>query len=213
LEEIGMPKPIFNVLTVVFLVIGLFVGVGIGSLAFPQTIVNTVYQTETETSTVSLTETVTQVSTVTSMEKLTTTLTAVERVTETATKTVSITKTEVQTVTITSKATVTVYPTGGEPLMTDRGSGSKNTKPFTLNETADLRIEVYLRGSPEYAGFHWYLVPVGAEEYEYIDDGEVDEEVGSFEFYVYQVPPGNYYLNVLSANVKWEVSVYKLTAE
>jgi len=44
-----MPKPAFNVLTVVFLVIGLFVGVGIGSLAFPQTIVNTVYQTETET--------------------------------------------------------------------------------------------------------------------------------------------------------------------
>ena len=197
-----------NIFAIVFLIVGLIVGAGIGSIAFPQTITETIHQTET--STISLTETVTQVSTVVSTEKSTTTLTTIERVTETATKTVSVTKTEVETVTVTSE--ITVYPTGGESLMSDKGSGDKNTKPFTLNETADLRIEVYLRGSPEYAGFHWYLIPVGAEKYQFIADGGVDEDVGSFEFYAYQVPPGSYYIHVISANVKWEISVYKLTA-
>ena len=200
-----------RIFAIIFLIVGLIVGIAIGSLAFPQTVVNTIYQTETETSTISLTETktVTQVSTVVSTEKSTTTLTATKEITETATKTVSVTKTEVETVTVTSE--ITVYPTGGEPLMSDEGSGKKNTKPFTLNETSDLRIVVKVWGSPEWALLHWYLVPVGAEPYDAIADGEVDKDVGSFEFYAYQVPPGNYYLYVLSANVKWEVSVYRLT--
>mgnify|MGYP005667737185 CR=1 FL=1 len=50
-----------NIFAIVLLIVGLIVGAGIGSIAFPQTITKTIYQTET--STISFTKTVTQVST------------------------------------------------------------------------------------------------------------------------------------------------------
>ena len=38
-----------NIFVIAFLIVGLIVGVGIGSLAFPQTVTSTIYQTETLT--------------------------------------------------------------------------------------------------------------------------------------------------------------------
>ena len=206
----------FNVLAIILLVVGLAAGIGIGSLSFPrtQTVTSTHSTTLTETETSYLITTILSPTTLT--EEITKTLTEEKTIISsfTTTNVLTETMTRIRTVikTITSTITKLVYPAEDGVLMRDSGSGSKNTKAFTLNETADLKIKAYLRGSPEYAIFHWYLIPVGAEEYEYIDDGEVSEDVGSFDFNVYRVPAGDYYLKILSANVKWKVEVTLMTA-
>ena len=198
------------------LVVGLVAGAGVGSQAFPRVLTETITVTETSRDTVTETLTQTRYSTVTSLSVSTELKTVTETMTETTetvvyetvTMIVSVTRTKTQVV----EVTITVYPTGpGETLMTDRGSGDKNTRPFTLNETADLRIEVTLRGDPEYAALTWRLIPVGAEPWEAIADGSIDRDVGEFQFYAYQVPPGNYYINILSANVKWTIKVIKIS--
>jgi len=64
----------FNILAVVFLVIGLVIGLGIGSFVFPQTVTNTVYHTETSL----LTKTVFVLpQTITSVHEISTVLTTV----------------------------------------------------------------------------------------------------------------------------------------
>ena len=192
-------------LAVILLITGLIVGTGIGSIVFPQTVIQTETITETWETTVretySLTQTVTQSEIVTSTQTI--------EITKTSISTSTLTKTSTTTLTEFVTIEITVYPTGGELLMSDKGSGEKNTKPFTLNETSDLRIVVKIWGNPEWALLHWFLYPVGSDLY--FDDGEVDRDTGTFEFYVYQVPAGNYYLHIVPANVKYEISVYKLT--
>ncbi|MEM2613479.1 MAG: hypothetical protein QXO15_04530 [Nitrososphaerota archaeon] len=40
--------------------------------------------------------------------------------------------------------------------------------------------------------------------------GDVDEESGSFEFYAAKIPPGDYYIKIISANCKWQIKVEKV---
>jgi len=80
-----------------------------------------------------------------------------------------------------------------------------------LNETSDLKIivKIYPTTDLKYVGFHWYLYILELEKW--IKDGSINEESGTFEFYAARIPPGNYYVKVLSANCKWEIKVEKIT--
>ena len=202
----------FNVLAIILLVVGLAAGIGIGSLGFPRT------QTVTSTHSTTLTETETSYSTTTILspttltEEVTKTLTeertVISSFTTTNVLTETVTRTEVATMTITEIETA--YLTENGILMSDSGSGDKSTRPFTLTETSDIKIVFQISGPEEYAGLGWFMYPTG-ESTGYIDYGEVMEDVGSFEFYVAKVPPGDYYLKVLSANCKWKVKVTLMT--
>jgi len=91
--------------------------------------------------------------------------------------------------------------------MTDTGSGEKNTKAFTLARTSDIKISFHLTGGAKVAFLYWYLYPVGAELYEFVGSGRIDKSSGDFDFYVYALPPGRYYLKISSMNVEWKVIV------
>jgi len=203
----------FNVLAIILLVVGLAAGIGIGSLGFPrtQTVTSTHSTTLTKTETSYLTTTILSPTTLT--EEVTRTLTEkrtiISSFTTTNVLTETVTRTEVATVTVTEIKTV--YPTENGVLMSDSGSGDKSTRPFTLTETSDIKIVFQISGPEEYVVLGWFMYPIG-ESILYIDHGEVSEDVGSFEFYVAKVPPGDYYLKVLSANCKWKVKVILMTA-
>ena len=202
------------VLAVILLVVGLFTGVGIGTMVFPKTIT----ETETETSTKTIVSTQIQPTTETIEKTIRETEIRSTVVTETETvtksKTVTLTKTVTSTELITKTITRKVYPSESEAvLVSDSGSGDKDTRPFTLNETSDLKIVVRIRATAdvEYVGFAWYLfIP---EIDRWIKNGEISEDQGEFEFYVASIPPGNYYVKVLSANCKWTLKVEKVVEE
>jgi hypothetical protein len=69
------------------------------------------------------------------------------------------TRTTILTSTTTATATIvsTVYPAvSGTVLVRDRGSGSKETPPFTREATSDLRIKVTIRARADlrYVGLY-----------------------------------------------------------
>ena len=201
----------FNIFAVVLLIIGLIVGTGIGMIAFPKTIT----QTETETSTETLTSTQIQPTTKTIEKTIRETEIRSTIITETETitksKTVTLTKTVTSTEFTTATVTRKIYPSESEAvLVSDSGSGDKDTRPFTLNETSDLKIVVRIRatGDVEYVGFAWYLYIPEIEKW--IKNGKIWEDQGEFEFYAANIPPGNYYVKVISANCKWTLKVEKV---
>ena len=203
-----------NIFAVILLIVGLIVGAGIGMMAFPKTIT----ETETETSTRTLVSTQIQPTTKTVEKTIRETEIRSTVVTETETitksKTITLTKTVTSTELITKTITRKVYPSESETvLVSDSGSGDKDTRPFTLNETSDLKITVKMRarGDLEFVGLSWYLYVVELERW--IKMGEVNEEVGEFEFYAANIPPGNYYIRVISANCKWTLRVEKVAVE
>ena len=211
-----MAKPV-NIFAVILLIVGLIVGAGIGMMAFPKTIT----ETETETSTKTLVSTQIQPTTKTiektirETEIRSTVITETETITKS--KTITLTKTVTSTELITKTVTRKVYPSESETiLLSDSGSGTKDTRPFTLNETSDLRIifTIYPKAELKYVGINWYLVPVGAESYfDAIKSGTSREESGKVEFYAAAVPSGSYYIHVTSANCRWSVKVEKVAME
>jgi hypothetical protein len=115
---------------------------------------------------------------------------------------------------MTSTTTVvsTVYPAvSGTVLVRDRGSGDKETQPFTLEATSDLKIKITInaRANLRYVALWWYLYGVGEDIF--YKRGSVDEEQGTFEFYAAAIPPGNWYIRIVSANCNWELTVEKVT--
>ncbi|MEM4170049.1 MAG: hypothetical protein QXY99_08195, partial [Thermoproteota archaeon] len=135
-----------------------------------------------------------------------TTLTSVS--TSISTRTTTVTSTTTATTTMVS----TVYPAvSGTVLVRDRGSGSKETPPFTLEATSDLRIKMTIRARSDlrYVGLYWYLYEVG-DDLSY-KRGSILEEQGSFEFYAAAIPPGNWYIQINAANCNWEITVEKVT--
>jgi len=188
------------------LLVGLLVGFGGGAALRPgpATVTEVVRETTVQTATATLTmlqpTTVTQ--TLRLVDVITTTRTALTTLTNVATK----------TVTTVTTAMTTVYPAErGNVLVTDRGSGDKDTRPFTLETVSDLKITVRIRARADlqYVSLSWYLYNV--EEGRWIRNGEVDEEEGVFEFYVARVPAGNWYVRILAANCNWEITVEKVT--
>jgi hypothetical protein len=188
------------------LLVGLLVGFGGGAALRPgpTTVTEVVRETTVQTATATLTmlqpTTVTQ--TLRLVDVITTTRIALTTVTNVATK----------TVTTVTTAMTTVYPAErGSVLVTDRGSGDKDTRPFTLETVSDLKITVRIRARADlqWVGLSWYLYNV--EEDLWIRHGEVDEEEGVFEFYVARVPAGNWYIRILAANCNWEITVEKVT--
>jgi len=111
-----------------------------------------------------------------------------------------------RTVTVTVSELETSSEEKTEFLMIDSGSGDKNTKPFTIDKRTTLVILVVIDAEdPEGVLFSWFLRRIG--EKGYIDVGSVEERVGNFTFYVYDVPPGTYYLKIISTNCMWAVGV------
>ncbi|MEM0233498.1 MAG: hypothetical protein QXL22_05710 [Candidatus Nezhaarchaeales archaeon] len=168
------------------------------------------------------TETIRETFTNTILSTLTFMKTFTEKTTYTHLSTKTITATQVTTSTITKHITTTaistvmvtrsIYPSESMTVMVvDSGSGYKDTRPFTLNETSDLKIiiTIYPTSDLKYVSLHWYLVPVGLERYEAIRDGSIEEESGREEFYLTAIPPGNYYVDIISANCKWEIKIEK----
>ena len=185
------------------LLVGLLVGFGGGAALRPgpTTVTEVVRETTVQTATATLTmlqpTTVTQ--TLRLVDVITTTRIALTTVTNVVTKTVTT-------------AMTTVYPAErGSVLVTDSGSGDKDTRPFTLETVSDLKITVRIRARADlqWVGLSWYLYNV--EEDLWIRHGEVDEEEGVFEFYVARVPAGNWYIRILAANCNWEITVEKVT--
>ncbi len=75
--------------------------------------------------------------------------------------------TSTQTATLTKEATVTktaittAYPAEkGEVLLTDRGLGNKDTKPFTLEKKADIKITLTIKATVDlrFVTTYWYLL-------------------------------------------------------
>jgi hypothetical protein len=199
----------FNVLVAILIVVGLIIGVGVGAIAFPQTITSTQTLTETRTLTEKAIEKMTETKTETFSTTLysTRTLTVRETLTSTVTKTTTSISFSFFTITLTRR----VYPSETETvLVTDSGSGNKETRPFTLNETSDLKItiKIYPTADLKYVGLHWYLYIL--ELGRWIKEGEINEESGTIEFYAARIPAGNYYVKVISANCKWEIKVEKI---
>jgi len=194
----------------VLLLVGLLAGFGAGAVMRPlpttvtETVKSTIYSTLRETETVSLTVRETATRTTTSV------LTQV--VLSTATQTLTQTRQTTTTVVRTTTALTTVYPAErGTILVTDSGSGNKDTRPFTLQSASDLKITVRIRAQAdlEYVGFAWYLYNVELERW--LKRGDVWEDEGVFEFYAANVPPGNWYVKILAANCRWEITVEKVT--
>ncbi len=96
-------------------------------------------------------------------------------------------------------------------LVTDRGSGDKDTRPFTLESASDLKITIRIiaRADLRYVGLYWYLFNVDLERW--LKNGQVDGEQGVFTFYAARVPAGNWYIRIISANCNWEITVEKVT--
>jgi len=195
---------------------GLVAGFGAGAFIRPVT--------HTETLRLTLTESV--VSTTTVPTTLTTSTTAT--LTKPTTMTAYITQTTSKFITTTVRSTIrttttntattyvvfvtTVYPAErGTVLVSDRGSGDKETRPFTLDSTSDLRLKLRItaRADLRYVGLSWYLYQVGATRY--FKSGSIDEEQGVFEFYLAAIPAGNWYVKILAANCNWELIVEKVT--
>jgi cytoskeletal protein RodZ len=198
------------VLPIVLLVVGLLAGFGGGAVLRPVTM------TETLTTTQPVTTTLTQTSTIRETMTETTTSISTQTITTTSTTTSSttywITNTITQTTTTTRTAYTTVYPAeSGDILVTDRGSGNKDTSPFTLDAPSDLKITIRItaRANLRYVGLSWYLYNVDLERW--IKNGGVNEEQGVFEFYAARIPAGNWYVRILSANCNWEITVEKVT--
>jgi len=201
-----MKLPIY---IIVLLLVGLIIGVGVGSMFFPQTITFTQTSIETKTLTERIIEKMTETRTESIPTTLysTSTLTIRQTLTSTITKTITSTSFSFLTITLTKR----VYPSETEiTLITDSGSGYKETRPFTLNETADLKItvKIYPTADLRYVSLHWYLYIL--EVGKWIKDGSINEESGTIEFYAAHIPPGDYYVRVISANCKWEIKVEKV---
>jgi len=201
-----MKLPIY---VIVLLIVGLTIGVGVGSMFFPQTITFTQTSIETKTLTERIIEKMTETRTESIPTTLysTSTLTIRQTLTLTTTKTTTLVSPSFLTITLTKG----IYP--GETktvLVTDSGSGNKETRPFTLNETSDLKItvKIYPTGDVKYILYSWYLYIL--EIGKWIKQGDINQESGTFEFYAARIPPGNYYVKVISANCKWEIRVEKV---
>jgi hypothetical protein len=197
-----------NLLPAILLVVGLVAGFSGGSVLRPVTVteISTTTQPVTTTQTQTIRETLTQTSTTTSISTLTI------RQTLTSTTTYRTTQTLTQTATVTTTALTTVYPAqSGTILVTDRGSGNKETRPFTLDASSDLKITIRImaRADLRYVSLSWYLYNVDLGRW--IKNGDVNEEQGVFEFYAARVPAGNWYVKILSANCNWEIRVEKVT--
>jgi hypothetical protein len=211
-----------NMLPAILLVVGLVAGFSGGSVLRPVTVTETSTTTQPVTTTQKQTirETLTQTSTTTSISTYTVretwlrTSTATYRTTETSTVTTTyrITETTTQTATVTTIMFLTVYPAqSGTVLVTDRGSGNKETRPFTLERASDLKITIRITATAalEYVGLSWYLYNVGSEDF--FKHGSIRGEQGVFEFYAASVPAGNWYFQILAANCNWEIRVEKVT--
>jgi hypothetical protein len=197
-----------SVLPVVLLVVGLVAGFGGGAVLRPVTMTETLTTTQPVTTTLTQTirETLTQTSTTTSIS------TQTIRQTFTSTTTYRTTQTLTQTATVTMTALTTVYPVwSGTILVTDRGSGTKDTRPFTLETASDIKITIRIRATADlrYVSLSWYLYNVDLERW--IKNGAINNEQGVFEFYAARVPAGNWYVKILSANCNWEITVEKVT--
>jgi hypothetical protein len=195
-------------LPVILLVVGLVAGFGGGAVLRPVTVTETSTTTTPVTTTLTQTirETLTQTSTTTSIS------TQTIRQTFTSTTTYRTTQTLTQTATVTTTALTTVYPAqSGTVLITDRGSGRKETRPFTLETPSDLKLTIRItaRANLQYVSLSWYLHEVGSEVY--FKTGSIREEQGVFEFYAARIPAGNWYVEILAANCNWEITVEKLT--
>jgi len=171
------------------LAIGLIIGMGIGLFAGhpPVTFRTVSYTTST------LTETATKLAT--TIKTVTTTM-----------KTTYTTFRETTTTTFTK----TIYPAETpEILLTERGKGNKETKPFTVENETDLHIIVTLRAvsDPRNIYFSFGITRIKGP---YKAIGRITGEEGVFEFYVREVAAGNYYLEILSNNCEWEVVVKKV---
>jgi len=196
------------VLPIVLLVVGLLAGFGGGAVLRPVTV------TETSTTTKPVTTTLTQTIRETLTQTSTTTSTSTQTIRETFTLTTTYrtTQTLTQTATVTTTALTTVYPAqSGTVLITDRGSGTKDTRPFTLETPSDLKITIRIRATADlqFVGLRWFLYNVDLERW--IKNGMVDKEEGVFEFYAARIPTGNWYVKVISANCNWEITVEKVT--
>jgi len=172
------------------LAIGLIIGMGIGLFAGhpPVTFRTVSYTTST------LTETATKLAT--TIKTVTTTM-----------KTTYTTFRETTTTTFTK----TIYPAETpEILLTARGKGNKETKPFTVENTTDLQIIVTLKAisDPRDIYFNFVLKPINSVFYKPI--GKITSEEGVFEFYLIKVEADNYYLRIESRNCEWEVVVKKV---
>lgn len=199
-----------NIVWLILLVIIFILGGIIGSQSFPRIESITTTQSVTITQPTTLTRSITN--TVTMMERETI-LTTRER-TLTATVTSLVTTTVMKTTTASLTVTRKVYPWESETiLVSDSGSGDKDTRPFTLNETSDLKIiiTIYPTADLKYVGLRWYLVPVGSERYQAVRTGSINEESGRKEFYLTAIRPGNYYVSIISANCRWEIKVVTAT--
>jgi hypothetical protein len=197
-----------SLLPVVLLVVGLMAGFGGGAVLRPVTV------TETSTTTQPVTTTLTQTIRETLTQTSTTTSTSTQTIRETLTSTTTYrtTQTLTQTTTVTTTALTTVYPAqSGTVLVTDRGSGRKETRPFTLETPSDLKIttRITARANLQYVSLSWYLYEVGFEVY--FKTGSIREEQGVFEFYAARIPAGNWYVEILAANCNWEITVEKVT--
>jgi len=128
-------------------------------------------------------------------------------VTKTITKNVPVIVTYSSVVkTVTTPESETSSEEKAEFLMIDSGSGDKNTKPFTIDRRTTIVILVVIDAEdPEGVLFSWFLRRIGEEGY--IDVGSVEGRVGNFTFYVYDVPPGTYYLKIISTNCMWAFGV------
>jgi hypothetical protein len=167
---------------------------------------STTTQPVTTTLTQTIRETLTQTSTTTSIS------TQTIRQTFTSTTTYRTTQTLTQTATVTTTTLTTVYPAqSGTVLITDRGSGRKETRPFTLETPSDLKLTISItaRANLQYVSLSWYLHEVGSEVY--FKTGSIREEQGVFEFYAARIPAGNWYVEILAANCNWEITVEKVT--
>jgi hypothetical protein len=195
-------------LPVILLVVGLVAGFGGGAMLRPVTVTETSTTTQPVTTTLTQTirETLTQTSTTTSIS------TQTIRQTFTSTTTYRTTQTLTQTATVTTTTLTTVYPAqSGTVLITDRGSGRKETRPFTLETPSDLKLTISItaRANLQYVSLSWYLHEVGSEVY--FKTGSIREEQGVFEFYAARIPAGNWYVEILAANCNWEITVEKVT--
>jgi hypothetical protein len=199
-----------NLLPAILLVVGLVAGFSGGSVLRPVTVteISTTTQPVTTTQTQTIRETLTQTSTTTSISRYT----VRETWLRTSTTTYRTTETTTQTATVTTIMFLTVYPAqSGTVLVTDRGSGRKETRPFTLETPSDLKITIRItaRANLQYVSLSWYLYEVGSEVY--FKTGSIREEQGVFEFYAARIPAGNWYVEILAANCNWEIRVEKVT--
>jgi hypothetical protein len=199
----------FQTLVIPLLIVGLVIGIGLGSIVFPQTTTSTRTLIETKTLTERVIEKITEVRTEATPITLysTSTLTIRETSTSMMVKTTTLVSFSTLTMTLTKK----IYPGETEKvLINDSGSGNKDTRPFTLNETSDLKItlRVYPTADLKYVLLSWYLYIPEVEKW--IRQGSISQESGILEFYATHIPPGNYYVRVISANCRWELTVEKV---